>query len=196
MLRRIVALACVSSIAIAAETTPWTQEPTAVLGIKLGVPLAASPLPSCPEYMPSERERPPPKELCIRGGDSPFGDRVRPIEGLPWKDMAITASVSLFDGKVESVYFELRHDDYGKFKEILTTRYGPPMKRDVSQVTSYAGAAVDSETLHWIGETASIVLIERSGRIDRSAANIIHNALTRQAYEKGKAATEEAASKL
>lgn len=192
---RIIALACVSSIA-AAETTPeWSQEPTAVLGIKLGAPLAASPLPSCPEYMPSEQWKPP-KELCIRGGDSPFGDRVRPIEGLPWKDIAITASVSLFDGKVESVYFDLRHDDYGKFKEILTTRYGPPMRRELSQVTSYAGAAVDAETLHWIGETASIVLIERSGRIDRSAANIIHNALALQAHEKRKAATEEAASKL
>lgn len=193
---RIIALACVSSIA-AAETTPqWPQEPTAVLGIKLGVPLAASPLLSCPEYMPSEQERPPPKDLCIRGGDNPFGEPIRPVEGLPWKDIAITASVSLFDGRVESVSFDLRHDDYGKFKEILTTRYGPPMKRELLKATSYAGAVVDSEMLQWFGKTVSIGLLERSERIDRSAVNIIHNALALQAQEKRKAATEEAASKL
>jgi len=171
----------------------WTQEPTSVIGIKLGAPLSESGIPTCPKYVSGSWT--PPKDVCVdEDGYSP--DKYRKVEGLPWPDIAMTGSVFLLDGKVQSLYLDLRHDDYQRFKEILISRYGPPTETEASPVTSMGGAVVDAETLSWSGKATTIVLVERAGRIDRSVVSFNDNALLEQAHKARQSDIAKEASKF
>jgi hypothetical protein len=88
------------------------------------------------------------------------------------------------------------HDDYEKFKAILITRYGVPAATEAGTVTSNAGAVLPSETLRWFGKTASLIVIERLRRIDKSSVTFFHNTLAAEAVNAARADSERAASKF
>jgi hypothetical protein len=185
------ALIAVGGSALASDQE-WKQEPNAVMGIALGVPLSEE-FPDCENG--SRVDRSPARDLCVHGtwratpGAALLGN-------LPFRDLHITGLVEFVEGRVAAIQLDLLHDDYEKFKRILTDRYGPAMNVGGSQVTANSGAAAHSELLSWHGTHARIIYVERSGRIDTSVVRFEDIELSRLQAESSRRDERAVASKL
>lgn len=176
----------------AAGASEWAQEPTEIIGIKLGAPLS---LPPCAERRPFDRDWRPPSSLCaVRTGV--YDDRVQTLEGLPWNDIGISGSVGLYGGNVSYVMFTVGHDYYQRFKEMLISKYGQPHEIIPKAVTSRAGAVLSSEQLVWKGRDVEIVSLEREGRIDTAVVMVQHVATSHAADKARSNRVESDANKL
>ena len=53
---------------------------------------------------------------------------------------------------------------------MLIERYGRPTRTSVSTLQNMAGATFRSQTLEWVGSRVSLMLVERAGKVDQTAA--------------------------
>lgn len=143
----------------------WPQEPDAVLGIKLGHPVAESQLPTCIEPSASNGYTFP-SALCLY--PDRYNKGIRETGGLPWRNLRIRGDVFLFEGKVKSIHFDVAHGDFKEFSQMLVSKYGKPMQMKNGTVKSYGGAELSSASLEWVGENALISAYERYDKVDRS----------------------------
>lgn len=193
---RTAATLCLLAVSVSAlsETKRWDREPSSVLGIELGAEVPKN-VPECPSYSAGGYK--PPSQLCISGHDSPYSDKLRMLEGLPFKDMAIRGTLTIQDGKVLNVTLDMRREeDYPDMAAILIEKYGEPTSKENSEVTSKSGGKFSSESWTWIGKKNSIFLFERSGRIDRSAVVFSNNALVETYKRAEQEKTKKSASEF
>jgi hypothetical protein len=191
-----IALVCVAHAALAKaptrkpqQTTPavWNKEPTSFLGLDLGKPLPPD-LPECPS---DTVQRAQTKTTCAMAYENTVKLWMGPDLGIPESISAL-----MFDGKVASVTLQTNEQDFGTVKNLLVTRYGPPMKTSVSVVTAVAGGEFTSEESDWNGANVEITLYQRRGQIDQSEVFVQYKTLMKAFLDNYNAKQSAAASKL
>ncbi|MCE4543414.1 MULTISPECIES: hypothetical protein [unclassified Caballeronia] len=191
-----IALVCVAHAAPAkaparqpSQTTPavWDKEPTSFLGLDLGKPLPSDLL-ECPS---DTLQRALTKTTCAMI----YENLVKLWRG---PDLGIPQSISalMYNGKVASVTLDANEQDFGTVKNLLITRYGPPMKTSVSVVKAVAGGEFTSEESDWNGANVEITLYQRQGQIDQSEVFVQYKPLMKAFLDERNAKQNAAASKL
>ena len=191
-----IALACVAHTGLAkapgrklpqASPAVWTKEPTSFLGLDLGKPLPPD-LPECPS---DTVQRALTKTTCAMTYENIVKLWMGPDLGIPERISAL-----MYDGKVASVTLHTNEPDYGTVKNLLITRYGPPMKTSVSVVKTVAGGEFTSEESDWNGANVEITLYQRQGQIDQSEVFVQYKTLMKAFLDERNAKESAAASKL
>lgn len=141
----------------------WAQEPTSVLGITLGAPSSSIPL--CPPPAPPAYNRH--AFLCYEPLSVTKKSAI--VSGGIDLSVATSAYVAFVDGSIASVSIVTERANYDRLRSLLVERYGPAHKAIASSVATNYGV-LTSNDLSWSGTKTSIVLRERSERIDRSGA--------------------------
>lgn len=192
---RIVRGVAVASAAIACAAAVAQQgwrEPSAVLGIPLGVPFAAAGLEECSGV--------PAVPPCIDADKS--SDRLKTLVRLPDLGLAegYQLQVLLHEGAVRSIVLTARHGDYERLRAVLVERYGEPTSRKTERVQNRMGAVFPSEHLIWTGARVRIMAREHHNTLDQSAVMFSDVATSDRARESRRGAasesTRDAASKL
>lgn len=163
------AISCNSAFAQQSKKAPkvWAQEPTSVLGIKLGVPLAELALAECESYSST----PPRDAPCtVKDKYNLQKGRFENLTGMPKIGVDYASSLNLHEGVVRSLVLKLDHKDFLKLRSILEERYGAPTQVERGTVTSGAGAVLNSDTLTWTGKKITLLLLERSVTVDSTYA--------------------------
>jgi hypothetical protein len=164
-----------------------------MFGIKLGATMQSSAVPQC---APTTRAYEIPNGTCYESS-GPYSDRIARLWGLAaLRQIASSAYVHLHEGSVESIHVEVNYDDYQTFKATLLERYGSPTKIDRGEVVTGAGAKIPIETLEWRGLQNNLILIERSGRVDRAQMLFSNNIMREKKQRASKDKIKEGASKF
>jgi len=138
----------------------WPQEPTTVLGIKLGKPWGDSQIPLCPAF--DVKTYMTPKAMCVHNrAYSANDDYLIMGETLPF---ASGVTVQFTDGFVSSVMIGVRQSLYNTLRATFIEKYGRPHQIENNTVKNAAGASLNSEVLTWTGPNTSIVVFERYER--------------------------------
>ncbi|KGR93962.1 hypothetical protein [Burkholderia sp. ABCPW 111] len=192
-----IALACVAAHAAVAKaparkspqapSVVWDKEPTSFLGLELGKPLPSD-LPVCPN---DTVQRALTKTTCVMT----YENTVKLWRG---PDLGIPESISalMYDSKVASVTLDANEQDFSTIKNLLVTRYGPPMKTSMSVVKAIAGGEFTSEESDWSGANVEITLYQRQGQIDQSEVFVQYRPLMKAFLDDRNAKQSAAASKL
>lgn len=184
-----IALALLAISCTSAWSQTWSREPTSVFGLKLGAPLKPGDLEPCD----TKAQDSGPLAFCRTdsvGYSAPFL-----VGGFPVREFR-EGMLTVDDGVVSALMIQGNHSDYAQIRALLIERYGAPTKRVAAEVQNTAGAAFKSERLTWIGKRVSIVLIERSGRVDQTAVNFMHNASTASSAQEREQKTKADAAKM
>jgi hypothetical protein len=170
----------------------WPQEPTAVIGVKLGLPIEESNLISCDvlEKDPTAAARP-----CL-AYLSP--NSRKEIQELRYHGISQVsrATVNMDNGMVKDLTLSLASKDFDAMAAILRERYGPPAKVTNSTVTTKTGAKFDQAILSWKGKVNSIQLVQRVYTINDAAVIFYSNRSLEKSKEADEQAAKEAAAKF
>jgi hypothetical protein len=161
------------SLLVSCNAFAWTQEPEAVLGIKLGVPQDT---PNCV----GDRFNSP--VVCLERKS----DGSAHIGAFPFR--YATGTVYFHDNRVADIRFWMRQEAFG--------RYGQPTAVSQGVVSNIAGASLSSETLTWAGRRMTITAIERFLRVDESMVIFSDNAISAIKAESRRDSQRSGASKL
>lgn len=184
--------AATASAALAGE---WDREPERVFGIPLGVTVAETGLPDCPEMPTKGFYDKEPSHLCFLKSRY-FPDKIGDLHGTPDLGFAYGASFGFHQGRIATLSLSLNQDQFERAKAVLLERYGPPTTSETKEVVAGSGARLGSQELSWKGRKLSITAIERVGRVDTSYIQFSDNAtLAAQGRQQGNR-TRDAASKL
>jgi hypothetical protein len=178
---KLLPLALLVPIAAAA----WPQEPTAVLGIELGKPLAG-----ISQCGPSYAQRPP--GICAL--TDPTAKLVL-LTGIPIPSVGRGAA-HLHNGAVSMVTLMHPSTAYDNMLGILIERYGKPHQMETSVVTNLAGARLTSRQATWRGSRTLIVAHERIGNVTEGAVFFSDVELAAQERAATAADTKATAGKL
>lgn len=180
---------------IAAFPTPgrgqtWPLEPTAVLGVKLGVPIRDSGLLRC-NTVEARADEP-----CLeKAGGLAEAPAKYDILRHPFPYAEFTAIVDE-SGVVSQILVLLGQSKFSEFAAVLAERYGPPSSSAVVQWQNRAGGRFPSRELNWVGQSVRIIAMERGHAIDRSVVAIQDIPSTDRASKKEGEQRKGAASKL
>lgn len=169
----------------------WPLEPVAVLGVKLGRPLAESTVPTCDDKAIRVTD------MCARR--TPGEYRVAPatykLESHPFPYAAITVFVDE-TGVVAQLLARMDQKHFAEFESVLRTRFGPPTSQTSELWQSKGGVRTDSVTVAWKGANVSILAHERASQIDESAIVFSDNAANARSAAVRKSNQKDAAGKL
>lgn len=174
----------------AAAAQQWAKEPTTVMGVTMGAPLAESGVPECEKS---------------GGGYAPYGsgpfcyriDKYSP-DYLELSNTPIMAagSATLSAGRVAMITLRVSRDRFEEMLVLLNERYGKPTSTATEQVKTRAGAQFNSRDVNWRGRTVSILATEMCGKITESCVLFSHDALLKEKSETRNEAVRKDASKL
>ncbi|MFP5426822.1 MAG: hypothetical protein ACLGJA_13345 [Gammaproteobacteria bacterium] len=159
-----VALPAWAAFAAAESVTPWTQEPTAFLGIDLQGNFLEQ-----IEECPSDSVRP--TTLCRVASALPNQFEVRGLPYLPISPgYSLIASIS--DGKVNELVFSGNANSLYLVTEMLTDRFGEPGVQQSHWIKMSSGASYLSEVMSWKGENVAINFQRQESDLGRYAVTI------------------------
>ncbi|WKL14262.1 hypothetical protein QYQ99_17800 [Comamonas testosteroni] len=171
----------------------WAQEPTSVLGIKLGVPLVDLALAECESYS----SIPPQDAPCtVKDKYNLQKGRFENLIGMPNIGVDYSTTLNLHNGLVRSLTLKLDHRDYLKLRSILEERYGAPTQVERGTVTSGAGAVLNSDTLTWTGKRITLLLLERAVTVDSTYVTFTDESVMAAEIESQTQKSKDAASKF
>lgn len=171
----------------------WSQEPTTVLGIKLGVPLVDLALAECDSYSST----PPQDAPCtVKDKYNIQKGRYENLIGMPKIGVDYSTTLNLHNGLVKSLTLKLDHKDYIKLRSILEERYGAPTQVERGTVTTGAGAVLNSDILTWVGKKITLLVLERAVTIDSTYATFTDGAVAAAEIESQSQISKDAASKF
>lgn len=177
---------------VAPQATPeWTREPETVLGVRLGFPLSASAVASCPTQVTAS------ESVCLETRASTYPGAA--VQYQLWgTGMAnVAANLHLDDaGNVQRITLWTKQINYAELAGILKARYGAPTSEEVKDVKNRAGATFSSTELFWEGKHMTLVATERFDKIDESMVIFSDNASIQRVMDKRDAKAKDAASRL
>lgn len=156
-----VAMLCAANFVAHAQ---WEKEPSMVMGVRLGVPLAKSGIEECPKLKGLDHIM----SLCYE--KNPYSNEMVSLRGTPDLGFFYSASLRVRDGDVSALSMNFHHDSFDDAVSMFTERYGRPQKIDPGTVTTIGGAVLRSQLLLWKGKEMNLTVLERVNDIDSSAA--------------------------
>lgn len=182
--------ALIGICSVTANAQQWPLEPAAVLGVKLGQPIAASALPRCNSVDAKEQEPCLEKQGGLEEAPAQFGLLRHPF---PYAQFTVLVDEA---GLVANVVVTLDQKNFSEFAQVLTERYGTPTNAGVVQRQNISGGRFSSAELEWKGKKVSIMAMERSHRVDRSVVAFMDVAAVARELQKKNEKSKGAASKL
>ena len=167
---RLLLIATVLALPIAASAQNWKQEPESVLGIVLGQPLTNEAIKPCGGVQAQEEA---PSIAACASNTPRFGDGPILLGGIPIAVFKIGAVVRE-GGAVSQIELAGSNDRFDEAKQILVERYGKPTKASKTTVQNRAGASFPSEQLTWRGKKVLLVLDQRAGNVGDFVATFTH----------------------
>ena len=86
--------------------------------------------------------------------------------------------------------------DFDEVRDAFVAKYGEPNSRRTAQLENRAGATFASDELTWRDGTGYVLLRQRAGRIDRSAASMTHKGYADIAIDRAREANRGRAKDL
>lgn len=191
-MQKFLCLVFIVAPAISTAQTQWTKEPTAVMGMMLGVPLLESGITECEKEMSFGRlsyKFPPKGPMCYETDGT---------EDLALRNIPILANAraTLVNGKVASVTIDAAKFRFDEFMAMLIERYGPPTNTEKESVQVRAGGKFEAQLISWRGKNVSIKATEMCGKITESCFRFYHEGSMRELSEQRGAAARREANKL
>lgn len=182
--------ACAVFAAVSAHAQ-WAREPDAVLGVRLGQPLAVQTLPPCP----AKAYESPVTCLTTQASPLPGYPPMRSIGGHPFGYVSMSLKVD-DSGMVNEIQAGMDQARFAEFKTVLIERYGQPTSTQHTTVQNGLGATFDAQILQWIGSRMSIIAMERPAQVNQSVVTFSDNAYLLQRTGAAQGRVKSDASKL
>ncbi|NMV37216.1 hypothetical protein [Ralstonia insidiosa] len=171
----------IAALAAPAFGAEWQQEPKSFRSIALGQPLAEQ-YPECGRDK-AGKYTVAPQDTCWQSNGKPnryaYNSVIADVFNLADIGVGDTSvkglhgtSVSLIDGRVESVFLTFDSARFASFADLMTKRFGAPQARATQAYITGAGITVDGQTLVWEGNSVSITLTQFYGRIGLSRLDV------------------------
>ncbi|MFH1019888.1 MAG: hypothetical protein V1782_04630, partial [Pseudomonadota bacterium] len=148
----------------------WADEPTSILGIKFGAPIADS-AEECP-MIGSHYGFPKTGGDPCWAPEKNLKDYYKIQIGKSIGVMITDISAFQLDGQVEYVSFKFRSYDSQNLSDLLKAKYGAPKSEKAGQIQNKMGATFDQLTMYWEGENVSILFQSRAGKIDEGRVDV------------------------
>ena len=160
------ALAALLLPLVAAAQGPWPQQPTDVMGIRLGAPLESAGIPPC-DASNEVRGRISTTALCFhpRAAQSRPDRTFYTVHNAP--DLGTGGQRVFLDvayGHVAGFLLSGSATRFDKMVAVLEARYGPPTESVAGPVSSQAGGDPAAVSKRWRGDRVTIEAISPFGR--------------------------------
>lgn len=162
---------------VSQPVSTWSAEPSAVAGIRLGVPLSESALPSCQVERGGIPVHQGPMCVHVMVGYEQMPQVLNTPIGRDF-------FVGIEGGVVSSVSFSFEQESFDEVLNMLTARYGLPTSEGMDQVRNLAGGVFDSKRAEWMGRSVSLSVYQRQGQVDTGIAFFGHIPTLKAAQER------------